>query len=171
MLLLFLYGPVASGKLTIGRLVAERTGIPLFHNHLIVDAVSAVFPFGSEPFVRLREGFWLEMMGAAAQAGRSLIFTFTPEPTVAEDFPERARSGSPQPAGGCFMSRSIWTGRSRNAGSSIPPAERSANFDRRRSCASCTPRWPPAWRRCPLRTCASIRERPLPQRRPRRSSA
>lgn len=90
MLLLFLYGPVASGKLTIGRLVAERTGIPLFHNHLIVDAVAAVFPFGSEPFVRLREGFWLETMGAAAQAGRSLIFTFAPEPTVAEDFPERA---------------------------------------------------------------------------------
>jgi cytidylate kinase len=80
--LVFLHGPVASGKLTIGRLLAERTGYALFHNHLIVDAVGAVFPFGSEAFVRLRERFWLETMAEAAAARRSLIFTFAPEPTV-----------------------------------------------------------------------------------------
>ncbi len=89
MRLIFLYGPPAAGKLTIGRLVAERTGIPLFHNHLIVDAVGAVFPFGSDEFVRLREAFWMETICSAALAGRSLIFTFAPEPTVAADFPER----------------------------------------------------------------------------------
>ena len=55
MRLIFIYGPVASGKLTIARLVSERTGLPLFHNHLVVDAVAAVFPFGSEAFVILRE--------------------------------------------------------------------------------------------------------------------
>ncbi len=89
MQLLFLYGPVASGKLTIGRLVAERTGLPLFHNHLVVDAVASVFSFGSEEFIRLRELFWLETISAAASAGRSLVFTFAPEPTVAADFPHR----------------------------------------------------------------------------------
>lgn len=89
MRLLFLYGPPAAGKLTIGRLVAERTGLPLFHNHLIVDALAAVFPFGSEDFIRLREHFWLETIASAARAGRSLIFTFAPEPSVAPDFPER----------------------------------------------------------------------------------
>jgi hypothetical protein len=89
MRLVFLYGPAAAGKLTIGRLVAQRTGLPLFHNHLIVDAVGAVFPFGSEDFIRLRERFWLETIGAAARAGRSLIFTFAPEPTVDPKFPQR----------------------------------------------------------------------------------
>lgn len=89
MRLLFIYGPVASGKLTIARLVAERTGLPLFHNHLIVDAVAAVFPFGSEEFIRLRESFWIETISTAAKAGQSLIFTFAPEPTVADDFPDR----------------------------------------------------------------------------------
>lgn len=89
MRLIFLYGPVASGKLTIARLIAERTGLPLFHNHLIVDAVAAVFPFGSEDFIRLRERFWIDTISAAAQSGRSLIFTFAPEPSVAADFPER----------------------------------------------------------------------------------
>jgi hypothetical protein len=89
MQLVFLYGAPASGKLTIGRLVAERTGIPLFHNHLVVDAVAAVFPFGSEEFVRLRESFWLQTITAAAQLNQSLIFTFAPEPTVAADFAAR----------------------------------------------------------------------------------
>lgn len=89
MRLIFIYGPVASGKLTIARLIAERTGLPLFHNHLIVDAVAAVFPFGSKEFVMLRERFWLDTISAAAGTGQSLIFTFAPEPTVTEDFPAR----------------------------------------------------------------------------------
>ncbi|MBR0651984.1 shikimate kinase [Roseomonas terrae] len=89
MRLLFIYGPVASGKLTIARLVAERASLPLFHNHLIVDAVAAVFPFGSQEFIQLREHFWIETISTAAKAGQSLIFTFAPEPTVTNDFPER----------------------------------------------------------------------------------
>ncbi|HEY8290037.1 MAG TPA: shikimate kinase [Acetobacteraceae bacterium] len=91
MKLVFIHGPPASGKLTIGRELAKRTGFPLFHNHLVVDAVMAVFPFGSGGFVRLRERWWLEMFREAAEAGRSLIFTFQPEPTVASDFPARVR--------------------------------------------------------------------------------
>lgn len=90
--LLFLHGPAASGKLTIARRVAARSGFALFHNHLIVDAVGALFPFGSPEFVRLRETFWIEAMTAAARAGRSLIFTFAPEPSVARDFPARLRA-------------------------------------------------------------------------------
>ena len=59
------------------------------NNHLIVDAVAAVFPFGSQEFVQLREHFWIETLSTAAKAGQSLIFTFAPEPTVTDDFPER----------------------------------------------------------------------------------
>jgi shikimate kinase len=55
MKLVFLHGPAASGKLTIGRELAALTGLPLFHNHLVVDAVASVFPFGSQRFVKLRE--------------------------------------------------------------------------------------------------------------------
>jgi hypothetical protein len=89
MRLVFLYGAPAAGKLTIGRLVAERTGMPLFHNHLVVDAVAAVFPFGSDEFIRLRESFWLQTITTAAHSKSSLIFTFAPEPTVTPDFPAR----------------------------------------------------------------------------------
>lgn len=88
----FIYGPVASGKLTIARLVAEESGFALFHNHLIVDAVLAVFPFGSPEFVSLREQFWIDTIAAAARTGRSLIFTFAPDPTVSANFAEHVAS-------------------------------------------------------------------------------
>jgi hypothetical protein len=90
MKLIFIHGGAAAGKLTVARELARLTGLPVFHNHLVVDAVGAVFPFGSEPFIRLRESFWLSVFREAAQAGRSLIFTFCPEGTVAPGFPDRA---------------------------------------------------------------------------------
>lgn len=89
MQIIFLHGPVASGKLTIARALAERTGLALFHNHLVVDTVLSVFPFGSESFIRLRETMWNQIFDAALTEGRSLIFTFAPERTVAPDFPAR----------------------------------------------------------------------------------
>jgi hypothetical protein len=92
MRVIFIYGQAASGKLTVARHLAELTGLALFHNHLIVDAVGAVFPFGSEAFVRLREQFWLAVVREAVAQGRSLIFTFAPEASVAPDFPDRMRS-------------------------------------------------------------------------------
>lgn len=87
--MLFIYGPPACGKLTVGKEVARRSGYALFHNHLVIDALLAVFPFGSPDFVRLREKFWIDTIQAAARSGRSLVFTFCPEPTVDAGFPER----------------------------------------------------------------------------------
>jgi shikimate kinase len=84
--LLFIYGSAAVGKLTIGRELAKLTGFRLFHNHLTVDAVLAVFDFGSEPFINLREQIWLSVFKEAAQRDVSLIFTFSPERTVRTSF-------------------------------------------------------------------------------------
>jgi hypothetical protein len=90
MKLVFIYGVAASGKLTVARELGSLTGLPLFHNHLIVDAVASVFPFGSDRFIRLREMFWLTMFREAAETGQSIIFTFAPEATVSPDLPEGA---------------------------------------------------------------------------------
>jgi hypothetical protein len=62
------------------------TGFRLFHNHLIVDALTAVFDFGTEPFTVLREQIWIAIFREAAQRNVSLIFTFTPEQTVRPSF-------------------------------------------------------------------------------------
>ncbi|MEM8982658.1 MAG: shikimate kinase [Pseudomonadota bacterium] len=79
---IFLHGPAAAGKHTIGSIVAERLGWPLWHNHLTVDLVSALFEFGSDAFVALRESIWLSTFACAAKAQRSFVFTFAPEATV-----------------------------------------------------------------------------------------
>lgn len=92
MRLIFIYGEAASGKLTVARRLAVQTGLPLFHNHLVVDAVASVFPFGSESFIRLRDQFWMDVFSAAVAEDRSLIFTFAPEPTVDPDFPQRVKA-------------------------------------------------------------------------------
>jgi hypothetical protein len=49
----------ASGELTVARELGRLTGLPVFHNHLVVDALLEVFEFGSPEFVALREQFWL----------------------------------------------------------------------------------------------------------------
>ena len=64
----------------------------VIHNHLVVDAVGAVFPFGSDAFIRLRQAFWLQMFAEAAGHERPLIFTFAPEPTVPRTFVPEARA-------------------------------------------------------------------------------
>ncbi|MBL0916104.1 MAG: shikimate kinase [Sphingopyxis sp.] len=89
MRLVFIHGPAASGKLTVARELAALTGLPLFHNHLVVDALLSVFRFGSPAFVELREKIWMDVFAAAAAEKRSLIFTFHPEASVAPDFAER----------------------------------------------------------------------------------
>ena len=100
--IVFVYGAAAAGKLTVSRELARLTGLPLFHNHLVVDAVAAVFPFGSEPFIRLRESFWLQMFVEAARIDRSLIFTFAPEASVDAGFAERVRAAI-APFGGALV--------------------------------------------------------------------
>jgi chloramphenicol 3-O-phosphotransferase len=87
MRLIFLYGVPASGKLTVARELAASTGYGVFHNHLVVDLLLSVFPFGSDGFVALREEIWLRVFEEAARSGvEGMIFTFTPEPTVSKGF-------------------------------------------------------------------------------------
>ena len=89
MLLVFIHGAPAVGKLTVARELSALTGFPLFHNHLTVDLVSSLFAFGTPSFVSLREQIWLAAFAEAAHNDLSLIFTFNPERTVNEEFPQK----------------------------------------------------------------------------------
>jgi hypothetical protein len=89
--LVFLHGPPAAGKLTTARALERLLGLPVFHNHLVVDLLTGFFPFGTEAFVRLREQFWLEVLAESAAAGRSLSFTYAPDTTVPAGFPARVQ--------------------------------------------------------------------------------
>ena len=77
MQLIFIHGPAACGKLTVATELAKLSGMRLFHNHLTVDLVSALFEFGSESFVRLRESIWLEAFREAAEVVIRIFLSFT----------------------------------------------------------------------------------------------
>ncbi|HEY1761626.1 MAG TPA: AAA family ATPase [Acidimicrobiales bacterium] len=73
--LIYLYGPPASGKLTVAEKLSELTGYTLFHNHLTVNAIRSVFPFGSEAYEGVLHRLRLDVFRTAANAGSNLIFT------------------------------------------------------------------------------------------------
>lgn len=75
--LVFIIGPPAVGKMTVGYELARRTGLKLFHNHHTIELALRFFPFGSPPFGRLVEEFRrmiLEEVAASDLPG--LIFTY-----------------------------------------------------------------------------------------------
>jgi hypothetical protein len=82
MQVIFIHGPAASGKHTIGSQLSRLTGLPLFHNHLAVDVALSLFEFGTQGFKNVRASIWRTAFQEAARSGRSFIFTFHPEASV-----------------------------------------------------------------------------------------
>jgi hypothetical protein len=74
--LVWLFGPPAVGKMTVGLELSRVTGIPLFHNHVSIEAVLPVFEFGTPQFNRLVASFRDQMFTEAAASDLpGLIFT------------------------------------------------------------------------------------------------
>jgi hypothetical protein len=71
----YLYGPPGVGKLTVARELVALTGFRLLHNHLTVNLVSTLFPYGTADFTRLLRQFRLMMMEEAARANIDLVVT------------------------------------------------------------------------------------------------
>lgn len=86
MKLVFLHGPAAAGKFTVGRELAALTGFELYHNHLVVDEVLQEHAFGTPGFIAERDRRWRAHFTAAARTDRRLIFTFNPENSVPQAF-------------------------------------------------------------------------------------
>lgn len=85
--LIILCGLPGVGKLTVAKELANLSGYANFHNHLVVDAITALFPFGAPAFVELRERVWTELLSRAAFEGvGGVIFTFAFDKTVRDDF-------------------------------------------------------------------------------------
>jgi len=75
--LVFIFGPGAVGKMTVGTELAARTGLRLFHNHHTIDLAVRFFPFGTPPFGRLVGEFRQRIMEEVAASDLpGLIFTY-----------------------------------------------------------------------------------------------
>ena len=74
--LVWIFGPPAVGKMTVGLELSRLTGIPLFHNHVSIEAVLPVFAYGTPPFNRLVGRFRDHVFQEAADSDLpGLIFT------------------------------------------------------------------------------------------------
>lgn len=76
MRLLFLYGPPASGKLTIAEKLSDLTKIPLFHNHLSRDLVKDIYGKDLLKHYGLVDQIRLDVLSYCASQGTDLIFTY-----------------------------------------------------------------------------------------------
>lgn len=63
--------------MTVGRKVSELSGLPLFHNHLSIEAVLPVFEFGTKAFNRVVTSFRENMIREVLSSDLpGLIFTY-----------------------------------------------------------------------------------------------
>jgi hypothetical protein len=77
MKLIFIFGPPAVGKMTVGQEIAKRTELKLFHNHMSIELIFQFFEFGTPQFKRLdtliRTNFFHEIAHSDLEG---MIFTF-----------------------------------------------------------------------------------------------
>jgi hypothetical protein len=77
MVLVFLYGPPAVGKLTVATALAARTGFRNFHGHLTFDLACALFEPFTRPFGALVTELRLKAIEVSARHGlEGMIFTY-----------------------------------------------------------------------------------------------
>jgi hypothetical protein len=73
--LVFVFGPNAVGKMRVAVEVGERTGFVVLHNHITIDFLTEIFPFGSPQFKRLNDPLKTRLVEELADAGKSVIMT------------------------------------------------------------------------------------------------
>lgn len=73
--LVFIFGPAAVGKMTVGQELRKLTGYRLLYNHLVVDLVTEFFEFGTTGFHRLARPFTRQIIEACADQAIGLIVT------------------------------------------------------------------------------------------------
>ncbi len=87
MRIIILCGLPGVGKLTVAKGLARLRGYRVFHNHLVFDAVEALFPFGSPAFTELRERLWLELLlRAVRERVGDVVFTLAGDQALRADF-------------------------------------------------------------------------------------
>ncbi len=95
MKLILIYGPPASGKLTVATQLSKLTGYKLLDNHRVTDYISEVFPRSEPKFDKVRSRLGrkarTDIFKAAAEVGLDLIATFAPLANGWQDFMRRSR--------------------------------------------------------------------------------
>ena len=76
-LLLFVVGPPAVGKMTVGQAITERTGLRLLHNHISIELALRYFDYGTPAFNRIDAEIRRRIIEEVAASDLpGLVFTF-----------------------------------------------------------------------------------------------
>ena len=76
-LLLFIVGPPAVGKMSVGQAIAERTGLRLFHNHIAIELALRYFDYGTPAFRRINGEIRRRIIEEVAASDLpGLVFTY-----------------------------------------------------------------------------------------------
>lgn len=74
---IWIIGPQAVGKMTVGQELAKRTNMKLFHNHMTIDLVTQIFDYHSKEGKHLIKLFRQSIFEEAAKSDlEGLIFTY-----------------------------------------------------------------------------------------------
>ena len=77
MRLIIITGPQAVGKMAVGRAIAAKTDLKLFHNHMTIDMVISIFPYATKEAQKLIRLFRKEIFETIANSDQAgLIFTY-----------------------------------------------------------------------------------------------
>ena len=74
--LVFIYGPPASGKLTVATELSRISSYPLFHNHLTRDLVHNLYPSTLQEHYQLVNKLRGDILEYCARHDTDLIFTY-----------------------------------------------------------------------------------------------
>jgi cytidylate kinase len=86
MKLVFIFGPPAVGKMTVGQQLAQITDLKLFHNHMSLELVNHFFDFGTPELSRLDKVIRFSIFKeVAASQLEGLIFTLMRDFDFKED--------------------------------------------------------------------------------------
>jgi predicted kinase len=91
--LVFIYGPPAAGKYTIAAALAEQLRWQLFHNHVVIDCVSALLKRGEPGFLDACADVRIALTSRALASGRSHVSTFVYGKGIDDAFVARIRNG------------------------------------------------------------------------------
>ena len=73
---IFIVGPPAVGKMTVGQALAKQTGYKLFHNHMSLELVNQFFDWGTPHFQALDKTIRFSIFTEVAKSDvEGLIFT------------------------------------------------------------------------------------------------
>jgi hypothetical protein len=77
MKIVFIFGPQAVGKMTVGHELEKITDLKLFHNHMTIDLVTSFFSYETDSAKKLVKLFRQEIFKEVAKSDlEGLIFTY-----------------------------------------------------------------------------------------------